>query len=57
MNKEWEVHSLDHSDTRYGIGRTAITEDGKFQFERYHKTFSTFESATRHAKKLNEVTA
>lgn len=57
MNKEWEVHSLDHSDTRYGIGRTVITEDEKFQFERYNKTFSTLDSATRYAKQLNEVTA
>jgi hypothetical protein len=51
----WYVHSLNASDTRFGISRTAVNGEGKFQLERFKKTFASFKSALAQANKLNEA--
>jgi hypothetical protein len=53
----WEVNSLNPSDTRYGISRTFVNSQGRFQLEKFTKTFASYESAVAHAKKLNKVVA
>jgi hypothetical protein len=51
----WHVHSLNAGDTRFGISRTVINSEGKFQIERFTRTFKTFKSAFSQANKLNEA--
>lgn len=51
----WQVHSLNAGDTRFGISRTVINDEGKFQIERFTRTFKTFKSALAQANKLNEA--
>ena len=51
----WHVHSLNAGDTRFGIARTVINSEGKFQIERFIRTFKTFKSALAQANKLNEA--
>lgn len=51
----WHVHSLNAGDTRFGISRTVINDEGKFQIERFTRTFKTFKSALAQANKLNEA--
>jgi hypothetical protein len=53
----WEANSLDHSDTRWGVSRTIINFEGRFQLEKFPKTFRTYESAVAQAEKLNKVVA
>jgi hypothetical protein len=53
----WEVNSLDHSDTRWGISRSIINSQGRFQLEKFPKTFRSYESAVVQADKLNAVVA
>jgi hypothetical protein len=53
----WEVNSLDHSDIRWGVSRTIINAQGRFQLEKFPKTFRSYESAVVQARKLNAVVA
>jgi hypothetical protein len=53
----WEVNSLNHSDTRYGVSRTIVNSQGRFQLEKFPKTFRTYESAVAQANKLNKIVA
>jgi hypothetical protein len=53
----WEVISLDHSDTRWGVSRTIVNAQGRFQLEKFPKTFRSYESAVAQADKLNAVVA
>ena len=53
----WEANSLDHSDTRWGVSRTIINSEGRFQLEKFPKSFRTYESAVAQAEKLNKVVA
>jgi hypothetical protein len=36
----WEVNSLNHSDTRYGVSRTIVNSQGRFQLEKFPKHIS-----------------
>jgi hypothetical protein len=49
---EWEAYALDHSDERFGIGRNMV-RDGKYQFEKYHRTYKSAKSAEQMADCLN----
>jgi hypothetical protein len=49
---EWEAYALDHTDERWGIGRNMVIE-GKYQFERYNRTYKSAKSAERMADCLN----
>jgi hypothetical protein len=51
----WEVNSLNPSDTRYGISRTFVNSQGRFQLEKFTKTFASYESAVAQANRLNGV--
>lgn len=53
----WEVNSLDHSDTRWGVSRTIVNAQGRFQLEKFSKTFRTYESAVAQADRLNTTVA
>ncbi len=55
MQTEWQVYSLDAGDTRFGIARTVVNSEGRFQLERFNKTFKSIESAMAQANKLNEA--
>ena len=52
MVHEWEAYALDHTDERFGIGRNMV-KDGKYQFERYNRTYKSAKSAERMADCLN----
>lgn len=52
MVHEWEAYALDHSDERFGVGRNMV-KDGKYQFERYNRTYKSAKSAERMADCLN----
>ena len=49
---EWEAYALDHTDERFGIGRNMVI-NGKYQFERYNRTYKSAKSAERMADCLN----
>jgi hypothetical protein len=51
----WEVNSLDPSDTQWGISRTVVNAQGRFQLEKHVKIFKSYESALAQARKLNDV--
>ena len=51
----WEAYSLDHSDERWGVGRTVVNAQGRHQWEKAPKTFKTLEQAQRHAELLEET--
>jgi hypothetical protein len=53
----WQANSLNHSDTRYGVSRTIVNSQGRFQLEKFPKTFATYKSAVAQADKLNAVVA
>ncbi len=55
MQTEWQVYSLNAGDTRFGIARTVVNAEGRFQLERFAKTFASFQSALAQANKLNEA--
>ena len=52
MVHEWEAYALDHTDERFGIGRNMV-KDGKYQFERYNRTYKSAKSAEQMADFLN----
>jgi len=49
---EWEAYALDHSDERYGVGRNMVV-DGRYQFEKLKRTYSSRLGAERKADCLN----
>ena len=51
---EWGVISLDHSDERFGVEKTIINGDGKYQSLKYKRTFSSYQSAKTKADQLNK---
>ena len=51
----WEVYSLNPSDTQWGISRTVVNAQGRFQLEKFAKTFKSMESAVAQADQLNGV--
>ena len=50
---KWEAYSLDHTDERFGVGRSIVV-NGKYQLDKYHRTFKSMASAMNKAKQLNE---
>lgn len=52
MVHEWEAYALDHSDERFGIGRNMVI-DGRYKFEKYHRSYKSAKSAERMADCLN----
>lgn len=51
---EWEVVSLDHSDEKFGVEKTIINGDGKYQSLKYKGTFKSYQSAKTKADQLNK---
>lgn len=51
----WEVYSLNPSDTWWGISRTVVNAQGRFQLEKHVKIFKSYESAVSQANQLNGV--
>ena len=51
----WEAYSLDHSDERWGVARSVINSQGKYQSEKYPKTFKSEAQAQRQAELLQAV--
>ena len=53
----WEVYSLNSGDTRWGISRTVVNSAGRFQLEKFSKTFLSYDAAETQAQKLNKIVA
>ena len=51
----WQVNSLNPGDTLWGIARTVVNSAGRFQLEKFAKTFRSYQSAVAQADKLNGV--
>jgi hypothetical protein len=51
---QWEVASLNHSDSRWAVERSVINDEGKYQLERHRATYSLFERAQQMAEQLNK---
>jgi hypothetical protein len=51
----WEVNSLNPGDTQWGISRTVVNAQGRFQLEKHVKIFKSYESALAQVNKLNGV--
>jgi len=50
----WEVFVVDHSDELWGVGRSVTNSDGKFQYQKYHRTFNSELKAKQVANELNK---
>lgn len=50
----WQVVSLDHSDTKWGLSRSIINVMGRYENDRYPHTFKSLEEATAAASVANK---
>jgi hypothetical protein len=41
----WTVESLDHSDTKWGLCRSVINVEGRYENKKYPLTFDSYEDA------------
>ena len=52
----WEAYGIGEAGDRYGVSKTIINEDGKYQPVFYRRTYASLNSANKIADGLNNGT-